>query len=324
VEALRQGIDAPRSTAEIQVDPAELPVAEREALADRMASDGYKTSIVLLAPTLERLRSYLQARVAEDRSAKEKAVASAERAVKEAIASVGQGTDEVWIACDRDGKVTSLVTGSFASIKIQAPRGLRWVAPSDLELVSPDLQGQYEAAQALARAAYDAAVIDALPALMMRRDELLALEQQAAEEKVRQEREYEALYARLPEALRARDADGYALEDEIERAIAKIMRADAYPPDTALFRPDLEHRQDAEVLTDEQHARFVEVRAHAPEGATVEAREGWHAYDPCDDHEEFEESCRACQEVKQTTIDARWARVSWQRGGVKAVALFEL
>jgi len=65
--ALLRGIDAPSSRAEVEYDPADLTHAQRVYLADSL-SDGYKSNITVVEPTLDAVLDVLSNRMRSDYS----------------------------------------------------------------------------------------------------------------------------------------------------------------------------------------------------------------------------------------------------------------
>lgn len=318
-EALRRGINAPQSTVEIDVDPAGLSERQRAVLADELR-DGHKAlSIAIVQPTLEGLLVSLNEKI----NAEDTERAEADAKLEEEINASGD-TEQVTVGLDSEGRRNDRWGGWYVFTEVTVPK-LPWGCDHYVSKASPEVAERFRACVAAIKAKREALIEAALPALRQQLAAKLAQDAAAAVEakvaKAAIEAEYEALYARLPEALRARDADGYAGKGEVEKAIQALLVADAYPD---YQRPEIpEHARDAEVLTDEQHATLVAIRAKAPEGAEVTAREGWNEYDPCDEHDEYDEECEECVKAPQH-IDSKWARVRWTRGGVRATALFVL
>lgn len=184
-----------------------------------------------------------------------------------------------------------------------------------------------DAAVATWQPQYDAARRQALEELETERRAKLAAEEAAA---AKQKAAYEGLYARLPDGLRARHADGYASEIEIRRAIRRLIRQEAGYLPTCVQTSEgggWEHAQRLLDMTDEEYARLVDIRAKAPEGAKVEGllvwdgfrgyREATDADDPDDIDEDGEAWCDG-HNVR------RIVAVTWSRGGVKTSVGFPL
>lgn len=316
--ALRAGIDAPSSTVEITVDPAQLSERQRAVLADGLR-DGHKAlSITVVQPTLEGLLAVVDEKIAE----KDAERAEADAKLEAEIAS--DDTEQVTVGLDAGGARNDCWGGRYVEAAVTAPK-LPWGCAHYVSLAAPEVVACFKAHVEALKAKREAVIEAALPALREALAKKLAAEaERKAEEAVAKaalKAEADALYARLPTALRARDADGYATEAEVEGALRALLVADAYPD---YARPEIpDYVRDAEVLTDEQHAALVAIRAQAPADAEVGAREGWGVSDPCAEHDEYDEDCEDCNEAPQH-VDARWVRVCWKRGGVKATALFLL
>lgn len=274
--AIAAGIDAPQSTAHVEIDPATLGEAERLALAERTV-DGHDAShrIRLLGPTAERLTEELQ-RLAAERLAEEQKraarTAEVEAELRAAIDDYRSGLSTETMSRSifapdgiiRDGE-GGLATRSTLAPKIRSV-GV-WDTHPDQYLIE-----QYRSAQRdCERARQEAA--GALDAALHASEEWVGYLAERQAEEAQTEAERAELYARLPETLRQRDADGYASAREIERAMKRLILDDAGLGGWE-FADHLSRYSDYEgwsrnALTDYEYQQLVAAREAAP-GAELE------------------------------------------------------
>ncbi len=245
--ALRRGIDAPNSTAQIEVDPAALPPPVREWLATHLR-DGHRvsTAISIVAPTVEGLVAAVEAQLQQeaDERAKEEARAAADEPLRRAWMEYSERVvaDPSLIKADVFGRCTTL-EGAPAG-----PMRLTGEAQQVLLRVEREARERRTAeAEARARA---------------RRDALL-----------------DAAGRFGGATTRARFDAGYAPESEVE----DIIRAAALR-ELGLEAPaERDREQPWRTLTDEQFGRLQAFRARLPEGAEVSAVRKWNEDEDDDD-----------------------------------------
>jgi hypothetical protein len=197
-------------------------------------------------------------------------------------------------------------SATYASVRGQTVR----IIPGDQVIT------RRHAAMAEREARIAAARERLLPGL---RAELARLIAEREATRAREQAERAALYARLPKAMRDRDADGFAGQAEIQHALADLINADAGYGGYDGY----ERSEELSVLTDEEHSALLAARRTAPVGATVTPLE---VYDlertPCDEHEEYERDCPDCPMERDHV--RRVARITWTRGGVDVRAYLML
>lgn len=300
--ALRAGIDAPHSTTQIEVDPSSLNQDQRYWIADHLR-DGYSLTSSHLAvtePSLDGLLVAIDACLAADRAEELEKVARRQKAdakIQEILnAPLSSREDQVYLTGDK----VKRGYGCQASCQVTVPE----LAYCNTLSASPEMVEAYRARKAeveqMARECYDAV----RPRLVADRDKRDAAR---AQMEAARKAGYDALYARLPETMRKRHADGYAGEEEIRDAIRGLMRADAGYAD--LGEVEYDSREDSTLLTDEQYASLLGVKQKAPQGATIETQRIFAVADTYEgDYEEDNDS------VPIGMI----ARVQWTRGGITA------
>lgn len=329
--ALRAGIDAPSSTVALDIEPANLPEAHREILAEALR-DGHTADrhvwrgsrvcntmpLMLLRPDLQGLQEEL-ARVSALRAEVLAREAAVDQAADEANAKLHaelagelpRATTQVTLCLDSQGvpcdvRNAVVKTSGEASV-IVVPQMPDYYAHAYKRL-SPETRALHERRVSEAQSELAAAIEALLPCAR-----LLYTTWQS--ERAAERAEYDALYARLPEALRARDADGFAPETEVVNALQKLLRQDAgfvgfqgYQASTT-----------ADTLIDAEYAALVALRPAVPAGAEITLRtvNNWR-YEPCDTHETYDSDCEDCgrQAVDVRTI----AIVEWTRATVDVTA----
>lgn len=317
-EAMRRGIDAPQSTVRIDVEPASLTEVERQVLAAVMIdghdctqrgvqtqtpeiegqqwrivgngrvetySNGAPTApMVLVRPDLQGLRDA----IAEMLAARDAAYAA--YMVKEAAREARNAQEQA----ERDAKdrrVTDALLRGDAKFRDEDGQGgfdtttsvyddyvfvdcpCEWVANYRLAR-TPEIEPAITVYQARRDAWYEQRRVEA-------EAKAKADAEAEATKKAQDQAEWDALYARLPQAMRDRYEAGYAYRYEIERAMRVMIREDAgYPAHHDGWSKSVPLTS----LTDAEFARLREAQAHAPTGATVEPRECWD-----DDYREADE-----------------------------------
>ena len=121
--------------------------------------------------------------------------------------------------------------------------------------------------------------------------------------------EYRALYARLPESMRERDAAGYASAEEIRTAIIEMAQRDAYPdyPGHQGWTENSEIKK----LSDDEFSILQEIKKKAPTAARVQAEELFDlSYRDADDDDDSDD-IDGDGEVKVISNVQRVISVSW-------------
>lgn len=302
VTALRNGIDAPSSTAAIEVDPAQLTQEQRNVLASwiRDAHDATRAGPSLARPDVQGIVEKIDevmARAAEAESA------------KLAEARVSAFTLANIRADYLQRPVGDLINSKNCPATVWAAHCANRHGPliyNEKLGTLADLTGrgaEVDTVLAERRAVAEAVRIEAEAEAMAKKSQI--------------EAEYAALYARLPETLRARDQGGYASEDEILRAIRALVRADeGY---THAFIP-WDGSKKLETLTDAQYATLMAAKEAAPQAfddvEAVECWDGTRGYRSAEEHEMEEadddgEIYESGENVRQQIV------ITWSRGGVR-------
>lgn len=332
--ALRLGIDAPSSTITLDVDPADLTELEREVLAavivrghDCTLHGIYREDdscppnrhrghpLLIVRPDLDGLRTAIAVALtdrdqcqADTRAENEKRRSRQDAEIESKLREIG--TTTLRVGLDRDGQPASstYITGSSVTVTVPA---IPSVYPTDV--ASAESLARLKKAEQTART-------DRQQIIAATRDELEALTRTAEAEKAVTKAEYDALYARLPESLRQRDADGFAGDGEIFGEIRGLLRHDAGWP----IHRSWSGKTKLDTLTDEEHDRFRRLRAEIPEGTSIAAYEiydsTWRAATE-DDEEDDDVHIDEDGEVQDISNSERVALISWTRGGVKVVAI---
>jgi len=262
-EALRRGIDAPSSTAHVEVDPAVLLPDERELLASilREGHDATRETIRcgqrigplrVVRPTVEDLRQALR-EVIDYRTEQERleVVATVERE-RETIRRLGTPrSDWQHVALFGDGQIVAVEFLSGLSVRA----AIRMLVPT-----VPDFAGE------------SAAVVSALKGFRAEREreqaEFLesqrpALELLAAEKQRETDRKLETLHAlsrELPEVTRERRAAGYCDDDEWYRLLTEVatagLESELRSRGAELHRHEHSDQVETQRLTDVQFSRL--------------------------------------------------------------------
>lgn len=275
--ALAQGIDAPHSTAEVDIDPATLTPEERAILAEAMADDGFTvmrnvdtgygfgplravTADVsgvraALAELLARRGEAAAKRAeieAQDAATIEAIRAEAARApitdlyrrtIRNGAADVEPVTISQYHNYARHGGLSAFYTRGGGTLAELTGRDAELRAEMERQRQNMERQReQQETAAAKARAEQDAA--------------------------------YAALLQRLPEGLQGRAREGYATDDEVHAAIRALLITDAgYPVHLAYAYDDW---AGLDALTDAEYEQMRTLRDEAPAGAEVRPVVAWH------------------------------------------------
>ena len=343
--ALRAGVDAPDSTVMLDVQPSEFTVRERELLAAVMV-EGYDCTVRgicrdvegdeitappwnerdrrqhrngdptdplrLEAPDVAGLHDAIDRLLSERDAYRQAKHEKVERLRQEADERIRKclaeplRTETVNVRRGTDGRPVIDNWSTYKpSVGVTVP-----IPPSvySCRHASPEMRNAYDVRRAEVSAERDRLIAAADP-------ELAAVEARIEAAQAAERAEYDALYARLPDGLRERHEAGYATDDEVDAAIRRLIRRDAGYGGYAGWADSRELSS----LTDEEFATLKRIRAEAPEGAVVEAREVWD----CDDCDEDDYDEDDHDDPKRTNI-RRVAVVRWTRGGVQTKAVVPL
>lgn len=307
-KALQRGIDAPSSTAQIEIDPAELTQTERDLLI-AFAPNGHDATVgivggshlYVVVATMSGLRTTL-AEIGEQQ-AKIRAEYEARRAAEVA---------EAMSPCRRLRRIV-MTQGGEIMLGSQVGSDREFVSLT-VEIIDLKVRS-YLTSNPVVLAAREQITLDQAAEIESLRPELDALRQEKLNRMAENERKsaaqkaaYDALYARLPEGFRARHAGGYATQAEIQRAMRALVRTDAgYAPKNELWQESVKSAE----LTDEEFARLVAVRERAPSGATVEAKLCWSVEYRKADDEDDEDEIDKDGEVAERVNERRQIVVKW-------------
>lgn len=269
--ALLKGHDAPDSTIQLDVDPAELTDSEREMIASVLL-DGHDctrgsvntgdcscSSIVLDDPTLAGLKREL-ARIQALRDEKaQKALEKQRQADAEVAATIAAGaeTREQTVCLFPDGvdfprNVSPLTT---RKVELPSPRRVNYYGASS------EAAARYEEYEADCLRQAQAIMTNLRPSLYDQYERECAEKQRREkEQKVRreaQQSEYQQFYARLPESLRERNEAGYATEQEVSTAIYELILKEHHFSEAAR---DYHESEKITSLTDAEFSRLKQVR----------------------------------------------------------------
>lgn len=293
-EALKTGIDAPKSTVELEINPSTIDAAQRELLAGEL-SEGYRLRHneipELVCPDTKGLLDAL--RVVMARRAKD--VENAKNYADNRIRDI-----RAWLASPRTLQTSDVYVQGDGFPVYGRASWLGRACPSIYGLPD-DLRADVEAERAVDAVAQK-------DAEMAERQRIIA-EQEAKMAPIRTE--YAQMFARLPETLRLKSEAGYST-DEVKRELKKLCRMDAGLPTT--YR-GWDEAEDVDDLTDEQ---FMRLRAMPrPEGATVNVKRVWDV--PTESADNVDET-GAPERVNERVV----ARIVWKRAGMEIVAVVEL
>jgi hypothetical protein len=322
--ALKAGINAPSSTTKVDIDPAELSQEEREYLSSILseghdctkyglsaeglkvsgATGDYSEAPVLVRPDLQGVRDAIAERLRQRAAHLEKhkqenadRARKADSEIDAAIASAA--TRHVRVKLDESGLPTE-TSAYYSGISV--------------DLSVPCIYACRDYASDAAKERYAAEVerrkAEAARLIAATQPELERLHADAAASEAATRAEYDALYARLPEKLRKRAADGFASDDEIKKGIQLLIRSDA----GYKAHEDWERCRILEVLTDAQYERLLEAKAGAPNGAKVTPMRVWDVkYRPAEEDEGGDRDGEVAVEVNMRSV----ALIEWSRGDIE-------
>lgn len=327
--ALKAGINAPTSTVKLDIDPAELTQQEREFLASAL-TDGYdatkrggissfdpntrSSALYLLRPDLQGVREAIALRYAQLESDR----AAAEQRSLIRRQEVDRDISAAMAAVDSENIPVGMVDGELGTdhyrvyrvrTKVRVPK-LQYFGTSTLSDASPEVREQYVSASSAIQVERERLIESARP-------ELERLQSEANAIREAEQAQYDALYARLPEALRVRLKAGYATSTEVTEGIESLLRQDAgFPAELESWNDEA----DLKVLTDAQFARLLQVESSAPEGAEVQpVRIKRVTYRPAQDGEYGDDDGEIAVNTYSDVV-----LLEWSRGGVTAQAIVPL
>lgn len=326
--ALREGINAPSHRVTIDVDPAELTETEREVLAG-LLKDGHDTTrscftacgkhrtLTIVSQDLAGIRRGIQELLdwrAELAAEAAKAQAEADRKISAALAT-GPDYREQLVTL-RDGEVVDAYIESETTVTIELP--------------CKPKPGYLPAASEKAKRRLESAREDVRREVQLRREaarpELERLQKAKLDREAAEEAAYNALYERLPEALRQRHEAGFASAHEVSTAMRRLALADVGQElDSWCLAP--EHRSEELLeLTEAEFATLQTARDEAPPSATVEPHRIWIAsYRPATEEELDDGLGDDDDEIEERIDERRVLLVRWHVGRllVTAVVPFE-
>lgn len=304
-QALKLGINAPAPIVALELDPAALSIPERDLLAAALEQQGQELHasrcvysdnislgrIVLVDPTVDGLRAVLATLQAEIVAAKQQVKRERQEQddrIRQSLTETAKCTEVVYMR--DDGSVCEWGGPVRAEVSVELPR---WISttPHDPALLA--LVEQHNARHNQLKAAAKEGLLPELRAKLA----------QHKAEKAAIAAEYDALYAQLPEGLRARHAGGFATEEEVKREIRKLLRKQAG------FRGHTGHeqRESCDQLTDTEFASYQRCLPLLPEGSEHSVVRLYDT-DECEDDGESQINQRVVVEVE------------WTRGGVEVKA----
>lgn len=323
--ALAQGVDAPSSTVQLEVNPeTDLSSEERQIIAS-VLHEGFDCtrygvsgawgsrgrSIVLVRPTIEGLHEALAEFVEAKKAAAVEAQKEAEQRDRETREAIAQGPEPrplyICYARENERLFVSQYNQGDVSIQGQVPR------PRHANPASDEAKAEYEAyRQDCERQEQE--LLERLRPELVAKAQARANEQAELELKLQAQREvnkveYAELYARLPERLRERHEEGFASDEEVREAVLAICRRDAnFDPEGP---PEYNQAEQLEVLTDEEFQRLKQVRAQLSEDQTAQPYEISYYRSATD--EDDPDDIDSDNEVK--AVD-RCIVVEWHRAGL--------
>lgn len=357
--ALGAGIDAP-DRVRLTVDPSALDEGDRVYLAERVTARGtppvLESSIVIVVPTLDGVREAIRtaraveaANLADKQERQSRATIVLDEEVRRGIAVPETRRSRIFVTGTGNELVidpTFEPSEWLARRTVEYPHPARYPEGRHVHAggaggayahPSDEVRAEYHEAARVALAERDRRIAEIEPELRAEAARTLA-ERAATTARIAQERA--ELYARLDPLFRARADANRATSDEVNAAIGRLLRADAYE---AGFPEQLPHRRtdpdrlhswrgwqalgelgESDPLTDAQFARLREIeRGALPTGAEIEIARVWDwvTY-PCDDHDTYDRECEDCS--RERTNERVIARVVWSRGGVETYAALDL
>lgn len=332
--AMLEGIDAPSATAAIEIDPALLTKVEREVLAKvamqetldctkygvcpesetLQRSEGYKAlKIEIVSQTLDGVRLAIreildrrEENLVENR--KKAAAITAELDARYLAAMTDTTMSELELYWSIEGKKASEydthkeVQRTITCPSVKEPSSS---TASGYGSPSPEIKTKWNQYVVQKEAERAAMIETLLPGV---REEVEQLQAARAAKQAQEKAEYDSVYARLPQALRDRDAGGFASKSEISDAMADMIRADAGFEDSA---DTWERECETSEITDEEYAALKKVTARLPSGANVQVMHAWDFEDQESDDED--EDGPASSPTNMATI----ALITWSHGGLK-------
>lgn len=336
--ALKQGIDAPSSTVTLEVDPAELTVKEREVLSLIIINgfDCTKAGILLgddktvqrstsfaaceislvlqdiyglrsaIALALEEATAYWELKKAK----RDKDTAEADGRIDELLAKTVEQTTEQYLYY-RCGEVSDDIDNNQYKPTNKFSVAVDWPVYPVIDYIqdaSPAKKAELDTVRLQVSEKRKSLIETIRPILVLHREEET---RKTAEKSAHEKAEYDALFSRLPLALRERSEAGYATDKEVRCAIRHMLRADAGYPE---INPD--HEKSTNKLTDAEYSRYRDLEQGIPDGAEISAVLCW---DECTEVDEDGD-----EDVIVSNNKFNAARIEWSAGGVDVVAIVPL
>jgi hypothetical protein len=353
-EAMRRGINAPSSTDTVEVDPALLTEIERQVVAAVM-TDGHDCTrtglsietdqivaglggphLLLVRPDLQGLRDAIAVLIAARDAHRAKWLQDQANRAKEIAknAAACQARCAKIMADPLTRREALVFVATHPNHQFVAhfpipgwPEGVAnsWWKEHAAEYANEMEQIQAEMAKKKEEQAARVATENAFQTARAAQTAFAEEEAQTIEWA-----QWNTVYARLPGALRERDAAGYATSDEITKAIRGIIRSDHG------YESGISHWQGSAILdslTDEEFAKLKVAQQSAPIGASVEAKSCWdweyewsYEEDKLDDWEEYDDTATESgqRRFRYRKNEVRQIVINWRYAGIKIVAVLPL
>lgn len=306
--AFLAGIDTASDSVEIDIDPATLTQAQRAYLAEKLVSrdDGWYVGLELLAATSTHVVTVIDAAIADAEEQKKRGEIEYADAVAQMISRYGTAPIEDLLQIRDNGSATLKTVSQAAwDLKLGSKRARFQTESTLAALVGRENDANARIAQ-----------IDA-EATAVRLAELAAI----AELEAAKKSAYDALYARLPDTLRARDADGYAQTDEIIAALRTMILSDAGYPTVQ----DWDDHSSIQTLSDDEYLQLGEIKRTAPKNAIVMPALIWsdfrgyrHAEPDDSDGEIWPAHVEEGQNVRRAAV------IKWTHAGIEVMTAVPL
>lgn len=259
-EALRRGIDAPQSTATVEIDPAELNERQREWIADHLRDGHRLPPLKLCRAAPAELIAAVDEHIAEEDRRAEEATESMNDWLQKAI-DKEPDVERIVVGIDKDGQVLEGRRGVVREVIgvpkppwVQTSRQLR-VGNAVVSIeADPDLVRRYEDYVEAIRLKQESLVREAAERLQPAYQEWLA-------QRENDRQDYERYYERLTSTFRERYQAGYGDKDEVDEAIKDMILSDR-----DLAGPDWTASEKLDKLTDTEYLElkgFQEVMGDA-------------------------------------------------------------
>jgi hypothetical protein len=184
-------------------------------------------------------------------------------------------------------------------------------APYESSCASPEILAAFDQAREEARAERALQIASIKPRVDAAVAELAAKEQAIKDERT-------ALEARLPAGLRARMAEGFDRDGEVERELRKLIRRDAGYPAT---HDGWDKSVTLDDLTDDEYTQLVAAREGAAHDATVTPKLVWNVEYRAPEDDDDRDDIDSDGEVPVRANERRLLVVQWSRGGLVTQAV---